>query len=246
MAVLRLLEVMDVRAGEMAGRVVAELHHMEARADDEIAASCVLLLDGHVADDVIGAPRRLLRPGARVGEPLQSHGHQVAVFPEDRRHAVTGGLLGCRRHPVGAVLGEQIDEILPALAVEAFGLAVEELLDVTQRIVPIRLPRFGSRLACRMLFLAVLFLARSWRSAWSSSPSVRPVHVLGPGLELVAHRLLGGADDRGRHVVGLEVLPGVAVEADPIAALRFEALVDFQKFHRSSALTSVDGELTRL
>src|SRR5581483_9370139 len=67
--------------------------------------------------------------------------------------------------------------------------------------------------------------SRSWRWAWSSSPSVRPVHVLGPGLELVAHRLLGGADDRGRHVVGLEVLPGVAVEADPIAALGFEALV---------------------
>src|SRR5882672_8325900 len=70
MAVLRLLEVMDVRAGEMAGRVVAEFHHMEARVDDEIAASRVLLLDGYVADDMISAPRRLLRPGARVGEPL--------------------------------------------------------------------------------------------------------------------------------------------------------------------------------
>src|SRR5882757_10616246 len=134
MAMLCLLEVMDVRAGEMAGRVVAEFHHMEARADDEISASRVLRLVGYVADDMISAPRRLLRPGARVGEPLLSHGHQVAVFPEDRRHAVAGGLLGCRRHPVSAVLGEQIDEILPVLAVEAFGLTVEELLDVTQRI----------------------------------------------------------------------------------------------------------------
>src|SRR4029079_15804357 len=69
------------------------------------------------------------------------------------------------------------------------------------------------------------FWPRSWPSAWSSSPSVRPAHVLGPGLELVAHRLLGSADYRGRHVVGLEVLPGIAVEADPVAALRFEALV---------------------
>src|SRR5262249_28296552 len=60
MAGLGHLEMMNIRTGEVAGHVVAELHHMEARADDEIAAFCVYLLDHDVADDMIGAPRRLL------------------------------------------------------------------------------------------------------------------------------------------------------------------------------------------
>src|SRR5207248_3353487 len=50
------------------------------------------------------------------------------------------------RHPVGAVRGEQLDELLPAFAVEAFGLAVEQLLDLAQRILPVRPPRNGFRL----------------------------------------------------------------------------------------------------
>src|SRR5262245_17216422 len=112
MASLRLFQVMNVRPREMSGRVVAELHHMEARADDKIAASGILLFNGHIADDMIGAPRRLLRPGARVGEPFQSHGHQIAVFPEDRWHTVAGGLLRRRRHPVSAIVCEQVDEFL--------------------------------------------------------------------------------------------------------------------------------------
>src|SRR5262249_16469672 len=89
---------------------------------------------------------RLLRPGARMAKPLGPYGHEVAVFPEDRRNAVAGGLLGRRRHPVGAVLGEEVDEVLPALAVEAFGLTVEKLLDVAQRACPERRRRILLRL----------------------------------------------------------------------------------------------------
>src|SRR5215468_538662 len=53
MARLGLLQVMNIRAGEMAGRVVAELHHVEARAHHEVAGPRIFPFDGHVADDVI-------------------------------------------------------------------------------------------------------------------------------------------------------------------------------------------------
>src|SRR5262245_52329878 len=233
MARLGLLQVMNIRAGEMAGRVVAELHHVEARAHDQIAASRILFLDGDVADDVIGAPRRLLRPGARVAEPLGSHGHQVAIFPEDRRHAVAGGLLGCRRHPVGAVLGEQIDEFLPALAVEALGLPVEELLDVAQRIAPVRLPEFRP---LRRGFRLLLLLRHQ------CTPFMYWVQAL--------NWLRIGCSD----VPMTEVVTSLVSWSCP--ALRWKLtqsppsdsrpLWHFQKFHRSSALTRVAGELTRL
>ena len=86
-------------------------------------------LDDHVADHVAQPPFGLLRPGMRMAEPLQPDRHQVAVFVENAGLAVAGGLLGLRRHPVDAVGREPVDVVLPAPGIEAFGLAVQELLD---------------------------------------------------------------------------------------------------------------------
>jgi hypothetical protein len=60
---------------------------------------------------------------------LHSHVHQVPVLGEDRGHAVPVLVRRVRRHPVDAVVGEEIDPCLPLLRVEELGLPVKKLLD---------------------------------------------------------------------------------------------------------------------
>ena len=59
----------------------------------------------------------------------RTHRHEVAVLDEDGGLAFPGGVVRRRRHPVQAVLGKKGDVVVPGLAVEQLGLAVEQLLD---------------------------------------------------------------------------------------------------------------------
>src|SRR5262245_27002707 len=82
---------------------------------------------------------------------FHAHGHQILVLGEDGRCAVPGlvGRLG--RHPVDAIVGEEVDPLLPALAVEEVCLLVEELLHrVLDRQIASGLPRHlrGHRYPC--------------------------------------------------------------------------------------------------
>ena len=114
--------------------------------------------------------------------PMPDH-HQVACPRRRSTAPFPLGLLRRRRHPVDAVVGEQVDECLPVLAVEQLGLAVEELLDLALRIAAVRRtlcePRSSAPRSGRASALACL-----------RRPSVRPRPCTGPGLELVAHRRL--------------------------------------------------------
>src|SRR2546423_6350201 len=141
---------------------------------------------------------------------LHAHVHQVLVLGEDRRRAVPGLVGGIGRHPVDAVLGEEVDPVLPALVVEQVRLAIEELLDL---VLVLHVFMY-----CAQAFIWLrigasevpMFGAVSTRPPFSMSrPKWRPKLTQSPPSE----------DRPWWH---------------------------FQKFSRSSALTSVAGELTRL
>src|SRR6185436_65973 len=59
---------------------------------------------------------------------------EVSVLGEDRGLAVPGLVRRVGRHPVDAVGREQIDPVLPLLAVQEVGLAVEKLLDLVLEV----------------------------------------------------------------------------------------------------------------
>src|SRR5256885_2261783 len=121
--------MMRVRAGEVAHVVTPQLHHVKARAHLNIPVA-KLLLEDDVGNHVVRPPQRPLRPGVGVQHALHPDVHQVAVLGEDRRHAVPVLVRRVGGHPVHAVRREQIDPVLPALAVEQLRLAVEKLLDL--------------------------------------------------------------------------------------------------------------------
>src|SRR3989441_1182518 len=128
-AVLGLLQVVGVGAGEVAYVVAPQLHHVKARAHLDFTLGGGFLND-NIGDDVICPPQRPLRPGVGMQHALHAHVHQVAVLGEDRRYAVPVLVRRVGGHPVHAVRREQIDPVLPALAVEQLRLAVEKLLDL--------------------------------------------------------------------------------------------------------------------
>src|SRR5207245_3839081 len=74
---------------------------------------------------------------------------QFLVLGDDRGHAVPSGVRRLGGHPVHAVLGEEVDVILPAFLVEELRLPVEKLLDRVLRVVAVgRSPRSPGR-QCR-------------------------------------------------------------------------------------------------
>src|SRR5262249_19202793 len=71
-----------------------------------------------------------------VQHALHAYRHEVLVLGEDRGLAVPSLIRRVGRHPVHAVRREQIDPVLPLLAVQEVGLAVEELLDLVLEVHP--------------------------------------------------------------------------------------------------------------
>ena len=188
---------MDVRGGKT-GRGSSTLRNSimwkrERATMSPLAASSFSI--GHVADDVIGAPRRLLRPGARGVSRFRRtviRSRSSQKIDGSRR----GGLLGAAGIQIGAVVGEQADEILPSLAVEAFRPGGKGLLDVTERVAPVAPPP-RSAVAAALLpatLLHGLILLAIGSLRWVSA------HLL----DWFWHRLLGSAITwgPGRHCGG--------------------------------------------
>src|SRR6185369_1110593 len=121
-----------VAAAEMAHVVPAQLHHVEARTDPDFIAA--RRLQRHVADDMVGLPHGNLRPGVWVRHAALADFHHQLVLGEDRRRAFPLRLLGRDRHPVNAVVVEEIHPGLPLLVVQQFGLQVEQLLDLALQV----------------------------------------------------------------------------------------------------------------
>src|SRR5262249_43419891 len=173
----------------------------------------------------------LLRPRIGVQHAPHAHGHQVLVLGEDRRHPVPGGMRGLGRHPVHAVVGEQVDVLLPALAVEDVGLAVEELLD---RVLGGAVRRFrGTDRLLRRLLLrhhcpVVMYCDHAFiwlRIGASEVPQSLAVSTM-------------PSRSRSRPWWRWKLTQSPPSDDRPWCA--------FQKFSRSSALISVAGEFTRL
>ena len=120
---------MALAAGENALLIVAQLDHDHRRTDQIFAGGVSGLLDHHVADQMCGARGRRLHMDARVLQALDPCPHQVAVVIEQRCLVERALLIGHRRHPIGAVLGEQLHPIAESALVEQARLVDEELLE---------------------------------------------------------------------------------------------------------------------
>ena len=65
-------------------------------------------------------------------QPLEADVHHPLVVVEQRRAALGAHLVGLERHPIDAVLGEQVAPFLEAPLVEQLHLVDEEFLDRAQ------------------------------------------------------------------------------------------------------------------
>ena len=120
---------MALPAGEEALHLVAILDHDHGRADDVFAFGLVRLLEEHVADEVRRARGRRLHVDAGMLQALDARLHQLAVVIEQRSLVERACLVGHRRHPIGAVLGEQLHPFAEAPLVEQPRLLDQERLE---------------------------------------------------------------------------------------------------------------------
>ena len=90
-------------------------------------ACLVALLDLRRLHDVVAAALGLLREGAIALEPLDADLQQHLVFVHQRRGEARIGLAPFERHPVEAVLGEQVEPFLEAVLIDQPGLADDEI-----------------------------------------------------------------------------------------------------------------------
>src|SRR5437762_12893188 len=102
-----------------------------------------------------GARRRVLGPGHARFQPCYPPAQRLFAFVEDRQLVVPGvvvldiavgaedrdGLarpriaIAARPHPVADIVGEQVEPFAEAALVQKARLAVEELLDLAERII---------------------------------------------------------------------------------------------------------------
>jgi len=177
-----------------------------------------------------------------MGHALHPHRHQVAVLVEDRGHAIAGRLLGRGRHPIEPVSGEEGDESSTPAGPEARpGDRAAAPPRAACPAAPL-LPRaFAMRRRPRFLGGAPSSsAARAWLFSSRRAPS-QPAPSDRPRRGTVAHRRLAGAPARLDDAAVDVVLAGVAVEADPVAAVAASPWWQRQKFSRSSAFTMVEA-----
>ena len=87
----------------------------------------VALVDLRRLQHVMAAALRLLREGAVALQPLDPDGEQQLVLVHQRRGEPRIGLAPFQRHPVDAVLGEQVEPFVEPVLVDQPRLADDEV-----------------------------------------------------------------------------------------------------------------------
>src|SRR5688572_25400833 len=107
--------------------LVAKLDHLESRSDFDFISR---IFSDHVSHLMYGACEGQTGVRARMARLLHAQLEQRAVVVDDRAGLERILLLALERHPVGGVLGEELEPGLELLRVEEARLVIQKLLGV--------------------------------------------------------------------------------------------------------------------